>query len=571
MKRNRKQGDSSPVSDDELRKDLDAYRQAGGNKSEGARLRKLHRHTYRDRLDMAQKRFGLTLGKVVDGRVDYVRAVQRKLPPKGGVARYVLTSAQNNTHPHKEGLRNLLAYVSWLNAFPKSSCDFMVGTYSYAIDAYGKKAVKRGTYNPARAREDLWYAPELTPYLCDESVQLAPGLVWCGEMNILPTAVNPLTGLDDYNGRNSNIVPHAKFAMESVASLPDEATKFNYTTGAVTLRNYIQKRVGIVAERAHCYGALLVEVDHEGNWYTRQLQIGEKGEVYDWGPSGYRGVKIAAGTVDAIPVKADTSRSFIDSIYWGDIHTAEMQLWVRELGWSEGGVVDQTRAQRQFMADIFSMRSRGHHEIRNFHKTFQKMVDGEGSVEDEVQVTADFLREADRPWIETVVVRANHDRHLDRWLNEADPTRDPPNARYFMELQTAYLRAVEEGDRDFNILEFALRNAEGGIPDRVSFNGEDQSYVICKSANGGIECGLHGDLGPNGSRGSTRGLRKLGRPTNKGHDHTAAIQWPVFSAGACSLEFPYMKGPNAHSISHIFNFVNGARQIITFWNKKARA
>jgi hypothetical protein len=32
-----------------------------------------------------------------------------------------------------------------------------------------------------------------------------------------------------------------------------------------------------------------------------------------------------------------------------------------------------------------------------------------------------------------------------------------------------------------------------------------------------------------------------------------------------------MKGPNAHSISHIFNFVNGARQIITFWNKKARA
>jgi hypothetical protein len=95
--------------------------------------------------------------------------------------------------------------------------------------------------------------------------------------------------------------------------------------------------------------------------------------------------------------------------------------------------------------------------------------------------------------------------------------------------------------------------------------------VICKSANGGIECGLHGDLGPNGARGSTGVFRKLGRPTNKGHDHVAAINWPVFSAGACSLDFPYMMGPNAHSVSHIINFVNGARQIVTFWQNKARA
>src|SRR5678816_1132179 len=147
------------------------------------------------------------------------------------------------------------------------------------------------------------------------------------------------------------------------------------------------------------------------------------------------------------------------------------------------------------------------------------MITGEGSVEDEVQVTADFLREADREWLESVIVRANHDRHLDRWLNEANPARDPSNARYFFTLQSEYLRALERGDKDFNILEWALRNAEGGIPDRVFFNGEDQSYVILKDVNGGIECGLHGDLGPNGSRGSTRALRKLGRPTNKGHDH----------------------------------------------------
>lgn len=87
----------------------------------------------------------------------------------------------------------------------------------------------------------------------------------------------------------------------------------------------------------------------------------------------------------------------------------------------------------------------------------------------------------------------------------------------------------------------------------------------------GIECGLHGDLGPNGSRGSTRSLKKLGRPANKAHDHQATWMDDTLSAGACSVRFPYMKGPGAHSISHIGTFENGARQILTFWAGKFRA
>src|SRR5262249_10829390 len=163
---------------------------------------------------------------------------------------------------------------------PGDTCEFILGSFSYAIDAYGAKAVKRGTFDKKVANGSLgklWYAPELVPYIKDEAIQLAPGLIWCGEMNILPTVVHPLTGLDDYNGRNSNIIPHVKHAMESIASLADEATKFNYSTGTITLRNYIQKRAGIVAERKHTYGALIVEVDHEGNWYVRQLTVDDKG------------------------------------------------------------------------------------------------------------------------------------------------------------------------------------------------------------------------------------------------------------------------------------------------------
>lgn len=567
---------SAPSTPDaELRADVQAYMQAGGNRSEAARLRGLPRNTYRERLMAAEKRLGIQLGKVVDGRVDYVQAVKRPLPKGKGVARYILSSCQNNTHPHKTGLRNLLAYVDHLKKRPGDTCEFILGSFSYQMDAYGAKSVKRGTYKPT-SKDKLWYAPELVPYIRDESIQLAPGLVWCGEMNILPTASRPLTGLDDYNGRNSNIVPHVKHAMESVASLADEATKFNYSTGTITLRNYIQKRVGIVAERKHNYGALIVEVDSAGNWYVRQLQLGAAGEFYDIGPAGCGGgIRIENGEVwpfAEVGLDALTG-GFVEAITWGDIHAAEMDLGVRELGWGEGGMLDQLHPRMQFMHDIFSMRSRSHHEIKNFHRTYEKFANGEGSVEDEMTVTADFMIEAERAWCESIVVRSNHDRHLDRWLNEANPAHDPVNARYFTALQLQILDAIDAGNRDFNILEWALRNGRAAIPADVRFLGEDESYVICKAsmvAPGGIECGLHGDLGPNGSRGSTRNLTRLGRPANKAHDHTAAIRDQVYSGGACSLSFPYMKGPNSHSVSHTLTFCNGARQIITFWNGKFR-
>lgn len=544
-----------PVSDETLQLAVDAYYNNTGNRSEAARAIGVKRQTYNDRLALAQQRFGIRLGKVADGRIAAVTSAKRKLPRQGHTKRYVLTSIQNNTHLHP-GFNNLLAYVDWLNDLDKAECELIVGTYSYQLNTYGPKAVKRGTHT--HIREELWYAPEAVEFIVDESLELAPGLVWCGEQNILPTTSHPLTSFEDYNGRQSNIVPHSKIAMESVASMADEATKFNYSTGTVTQRNYIQKRAGILAEQKHNYGALIVEVDHNGNWWVRQLNIDENDAVMDVGPEPYNGVYVQAGTVHAEgPVTA--------SIYWGDAHAAELERWVRELAWGDDGMLDTLKPSYQFMGDVFSMRSRGHHEMRDFHRTYMKHVEGEETVEDEVQLTTDFVNEAWRGFCETIIVPSNHHRHLDRWLNEADFRLDPVNAKLFLELQWQVLDAMDRGDKDFSILEFAMRRA--GLPEKTArFLAQDESYIVA-----GVENGLHGDLGPNGSRASTRSLTKLGRAVNKGHDHTAAIRVNVFSAGACSLNFPFMKGPNSHSVSHIVTYNNGKRAIVTMWGGKWRA
>jgi hypothetical protein len=344
--------------------------------------------------------------------------------------------------------------------------------------------------------------------------------------------------------------------------MPGEATKFNFTTGTITQRNYIQKKEGIMAEAEHAYGGVLVEVDDTGAWWVRHVTIDDNGQVYDVGPRGSSPVRVAAGEV--------LHDAKVEGVVWGDAHEREMEPWVRRLAWGRGGMLNTLRPRKQVCHDIFSMGSRGHHDMKDPHVLFGKFARKEDSVEAEVADCAEWLNEAHRDWCETIVVPSNHDRHLDRWLKEEDPRKgDLSNWRYHTQLQLAVLTALEAGSNHFNVLEHALR--EKGIPESVRFLAEDESEVLCKDINGGIETGLHGDRGVSGAKGTTQGLMRLGRPVIKAHDHTATRRGTVFSVGACSLRFPYMKGPSAHSVTHAVVFENAAVQLITMWKDKWRA
>ncbi len=542
------------LSDEVLREAVKAWVEAGGSKTRAAAALGIPRVTMVDRLRMAENRLGIVLGKMADGHVHEVDYQVRPLPPEGSVARYVLTSVQNNTHLHP-AWANLKAYADHIGA------EFMVGTFTYQKAKFGPKSVKRGSLKGDEF-ETLWYAPEVEPFFVDAKVEVAPGLVWCGYMNILPTAARPLSGLATHNGRKSNIFPHVKQAMESVPSMPGEATKFNFTTGTLTQRNYIQKKEGQKAEALHSYGGILVEVDAAGDWWVRPLSLDGNGHLYDVGTDGSGPVRVVEGAV--------LTDAKVEAIVWGDIHEAEMDPTVRKLAWGRGGMLNTLRPRVQVGHDIFSMRSRGHHDLKDPHVLFGKYARGEDKVEDEVGSCAAWLIEAHRDWCTTVVVPSNHDRHLERWLKEEDPRKgDLANWRYHTELQLAYLLALESKANRFNVLEHALRAK--GAPAATVFLAEDSSYVLCRDIDGGIEVALHGDLGANGARGSTQGLTHLGRPVIKGHDHTATKRDNVWSVGACSLRFPYMKGPSAHSVTHAVVFENAKVQLITMWNGKWRA
>lgn len=493
---------------------------------------------------------------VIEGTVKALKTHSFDVPTKG-VRRYLFTCAQNNTKLFEPLWRNLLVLADHYDA------QIHVARFTYirsGLGARGDKAqfTKKETLYGGTGG-DLTWDQRLDQFVSDERIEVAPGLVWCGEMNILPTAVRPLSGLEVYTGRRSAIFPHVKLAMESIASNANDPTKYNYTTGTITLRNYIQRKSGLKAEFHHCYGALLVEVDSDGDWFCRQINADSEGTIYDMDVRVHR--------------SRLTTGNRVEAINWGDIHVDEMDPVVAKLAWGEGGMLDTLRPKYQFMHDVVSFMGPSHHNLRDPHVMFKRKLEDMSNVEDEFWRAGSFLIDASRRWCETVSVDSNHHHHVARWLKEQNGLRDPSNAEFWLAMNAQVYDSLRQRMREPNYLKLGIKLAgHRNIFKHVRFLDEDESFVICPDAQGGIECGMHGDLGPNGSRGNTRTYAKMGRKMNKGHDHLATIHDGVYSAGTCSrLHLDWTPGPGGWSHSHIITYKNGKRAIATMWNGKWRA
>lgn len=532
-----------------------ALEEHGGNKTLAARALGIHRQTLR------QIMVENGIKPLTAGRVRQLPANQLPLPPPGKIACYLLTSAQNNTSIYKKFLASLAGYKKHLEDSGRET-RLMISRFTYNKTAYENSWMGKPGNGPTDFdHHQCWYDPAIAPYICDDPDQhgscrwqLAPGLQWCAESNIIPTNASPFGGRDAYNGMDSGIFPHAKMAMKSLPRMPGEHPRFQYTTGCCTQLNYIQRNAGQKAEFHHVYGAVIVEVNSDGDWWVRQLNADSTGGFYDC-PNG-----------EVVRVQPDgtvTTEHRALAINWGDIHASEIDPDVRTINWGQPGgtgcAIDALRPKYQLMHDLHSQRSANHHD-KAFSVRYKKWLNGQDIVVDEVQCTRELLWQAQRDFCETIVVSSNHDRHGDRWLDECDFRHDLPNAEFFLEAQLAHVRAMKADDEHWTFLEWALKASDWP---RTRFLRMGESFPIGPK-NHQIECGLHGDNGPSGAKGSTRNLATLGRRNNKGHDHQATIFEGTWSAGACQLEFGYSKGkPTKSSISHIITWLNGKRCMLT--------
>jgi len=557
-----------PLSETELARTYQAWIQTGGNKSAMARTLGISRATVQGRIHRL-KRDGFDVvvcqpnlpaaeasaapaseKPLVAGAVGGVEIIRRPLPPSGQVRRYILTSATNNTPIHAkfwQGIQTLAAH--W-------SAEIMVRRIAYNLNAYRRMGAETELRSGEDAGPDeVFYDPAIAPYLSEERIELAPGLQWCGDIPITATAADPLSGLQTISGEASGIFAATALQMDSIPTPKHLPAKLNLTTGCATLRNYSRTKTGEKARWHHSYAALLIEVDSDGDWFPRHLIGNDAGAFNDLG------LYIDGDDIH----EADN----IAAITLGDLHAAKLHAAVRSVIFGPGGMIDTLRPEEIHAHDLHDQESRNHHSRSKAFERFRLFRNGRDTILDELMLSAAVLQDAAALGVKIVVVDSNHHDHLERHLQEADWRDDPPNMRFHLEAAARRLQAIEEGDRDFLLFEWACRRA--GAPESVHFLRPDQSYVV-----EGIECGQHGHNGPNGARGGLRNFARMGTKSNIAHIHSPGRYQGCLAAGVTAgdmetLNMGYNKGPGSWARAHIVTYYGGKRTHLIMRGLKYRA
>jgi hypothetical protein len=467
--------------------------------------------------------------------------------PRGRV--FILTGAQNDAEVDLPFWENLQAYATFRDA------DLVVGPGTYETQWWSES-------NPSVRS----YAPEIEEYLCFGQMPIGDNFVFCGEMNMLPTASRPISDLTTYSQGRWGVFPHAKVQLKSVPSTdPNQQAHQVMTTGLVTKPKIIPRKAGIKSIFHHQLAAVLVEFDHDGDLFCRHLIADKDGSFCDLEFF----VKDGEVTVD---------EEQVELMVMGDLHSDKEDPKNFDATFRAPNSITKTLKIRRAVAhDIFDNYRRNHHHVHDNAYSYEVAVRGRDSVLEEIRGVVNILKEL-RETVAVTVIESNHDIALERYVKEGRYRNDGINIRLGLQLEDAYLAWREEVAealdaalpvRSFSLLEYAVNMAaerDGDDLSDVEWVHDGYSYVV-----NGVECGNHGFRGANGARGTVAGFAQLGRKMNIGDKHSPEICDGVYVSGVMNLRQGYNKGPSGWAVTHTFQYNNGKRTLITFQNGKWRA
>lgn len=452
---------------------------------------------------------------------------------RGEVRRWIVTSAQDDTDIHPGFWSNLLTYATYLKA------DVLVGGFTYQKMRHTDRATLTGTFRP-----------EVQPYLRFDPIELGP-VVFHAEMNTLPTAARPLSGLLTYSRGRDALFPHAKLAYQTAPAPMGEHVPSLMTTGAVTVPNYIEKKAGKKAEFHHILGATVVEVDATGSAWCRSISATSDGTFQD---------------LDAVVRHGQVSRGHrIEAVTLGDLHVPSVEDHVADWLWGTraDSLLDALKPRQAFIHDLVALEAHSRYvENDPFHRARMDAL-GHSIMEGQIRAGAETLRQIERDFCQPVVVYSNHDDRLLQWAKNKPERNDTKNIAYWHRCNLAFYEALAAEDETFDLFRWALKDSDSRNLEGIGFVPRGGTFLICQET-GGIECGLHGDQGPNGSRGSATSFGRMSSRLNVGHIHSPGIHDGVYGAGMTGhMSQGYNSGPSSWKRAHILTYPNGKRTLIT--------
>jgi len=433
--------------------------------------------------------------------------------------RWLITSAQNATPVFQSALK---ATHIWCD---HNDGELIVVPYRY-----------RNPNSLFTDKDHDWWSSDIVPHIMDQRIELCSGLVLLGDMKIIPTAKNPLSGLEGFTGNKSCIVGHPHYQFKTVATRAGDMAKIMSSTGSITLPNYTSSKAGKTGDFHHSLGGLVVEWDGEC-FHIRRIGFESDGSFIDWN------TRYTANGVEKAPRPK--------SLVLGDLH----HWWVDKD--ADKGTFDylipELEPEAVFVHDALDSFSISHHAKHDPFLRWGKHHNNKHNVKTEIEDLAKYLAERMLSNVNYYIVPSNHQDHITRYIKETDWRTDLENSEFYLETALHMLRGtklVEGGIESPDPFEYWMNKL---LPE-INILQRDKSFMI-----GDVDHSFHGDVGPNGARGSAKNLSNIGVKTTIGHGHSPVFINGCAQGGVMSPSMLYAKGPSSWLVSHVLQYANNKR------------
>jgi hypothetical protein len=248
----------------------------------------------------------------------------------------------------------------------------------------------------------------------------------------------------------------------------------------------------------------------------------------------------------------------ITAIVTGDEHIMFYDSEVMKATYDIGGIVSQLSPDFIIRHDVLDCYSISHHHQRNIFTKYGKHIANIDSIESELIETINFIKRTTPTTSKSIIISSNHNSHLVRWLNEADPKTDMVNCKIYHQLMYMMLDNVKVIDNIPRYPDPFTLWAKDKCGDNVEFLSPFDSYTIHD-----IDINNHGDLGINGAKGNNNSYKNLPLKSIIGHSHSPGIEKGSYQVGTSSnLRLDYNKGLSSWHHTHCIIYPNGKRQLI---------
>ena len=441
-------------------------------------------------------------------------------------------------------IKGKITFVSWAQESTPAHKGFMKNLEAYAAHHGAELAIIAGRYqNPTsifKNPDELnWWDPLVIPHLTLNRHNIHPYVSVLSDVKVLPTAMNPMSGFEGFEGEVSLILGHPRVQFKVVPSLEGYRKKEIWTTGSCTVMNYTDSKAGKKGEFHHTIGFAIVENDGD-DFYIRQVTADENGDFID----------LNYGVADGVVTQGD---DLVGVYCCGDKHFGETDMHMEMAG---RGMIEKLKPEYVRLDDAFNGHSISHHEKKNPVQLYNRYAGGESLLGEELRLLKNSLDWYNKGDFKVIIPRCNHDDFFDRYIASQDWKKDIPNALEYIEATAILLK----GDAPKGLIPYYIGQ---WYPDMITL-GEDESFIVYE-----FEQSVHGHLGANGSRGSVVQYRRLSTKMVTMHTHSPSRYDGVLTGGTNTmLRLGYTKGPSSWSHCDILVHKNGKGQHLMFHNYK---